>query len=134
LAGRSSRHRIDETDLALGARIRARRLDLALSQTTLARAVGVSYQQIQKYERGVDRISVSVLIKLAGRLECSASSLVGEALAEDISPVPARLEAPGVPELLHIFSRIRSDRLRRRLLDFLAEFASAADAPTDRAA
>ncbi len=129
---RSSRHRIDETDLALGARIRARRLELELSQTALARAVGVSYQQVQKYERGVDRVSVSVLIRMADRLGCSVSSLLGEADDEDAASVPAKLQAAGASELLDIFARIQNGRLRRRLLDFLAEVTSAVDAPSDR--
>lgn len=53
----------------IGARIRARRNELGLIQEQLATALGISYQQIQKYENGSNRITVDRLLLLARRLE-----------------------------------------------------------------
>ncbi len=56
-------------DGAIGERIRRRRVELGLTQDQLACRLGVSYQQIQKYERGANRISASRLYALARRLD-----------------------------------------------------------------
>ncbi len=50
-------------------RLRARRRELKLTQSALAEAAGVTFQQIQKYESGQNRISASTLCRLAKRLE-----------------------------------------------------------------
>ena len=56
-------------DIHVGSRVRLRRNFLGLSQTKLGEAVGLTFQQIQKYERGVDRISVGRLVHMAQVLE-----------------------------------------------------------------
>lgn len=61
-------------DLEVGKRIRKRRLQLRLSQTALGAAVGVSFQQIQKYERGVNRVSASTLYEMANVLRTPIAS------------------------------------------------------------
>lgn len=128
----SQRFRIDETDIALGARIRVRRNELKLTQETLAEALGVTYQQVQKYERGIDRISVSMLIKIARRLDCTVASLIGEQPGSVDDSLAPRLAVPGALELLDIYSRIGSSSTRRRLLDLLSDLAADAPAPQDR--
>lgn len=55
-------------DVQVGVRIRTRRKELGVSQQTLAEACGVSFQQIQKYERGANRISFSRLVEIARAL------------------------------------------------------------------
>jgi transcriptional regulator with XRE-family HTH domain len=55
----------DPIDKHVGNRIRLRRLDIGCSQTKLAKAVGVAFQQVQKYEKGTNRIAASRLYKLA---------------------------------------------------------------------
>lgn len=59
----------DPIDIAVGARIRRRRLELKVSQEKLAGAIGVTFQQVQKYERGTNRVSASMLAKCAKELE-----------------------------------------------------------------
>ena len=59
----------DNFDRHIGQRIRLRRLDLKLSQQNLGDALGVSFQQIQKYERGVNQVSTATLIKIANELD-----------------------------------------------------------------
>mgnify|MGYP000887222492 FL=1 len=55
----------DPVDIHVGSRVRLRRTLLGLSQDKLARAIGVSFQQLQKYERGTNRISASRLFALS---------------------------------------------------------------------
>lgn len=119
----SQRFRIDETDIALGARIRVRRNELKLTQEMLAEALGVTYQQVQKYERGIDRISVSMLIKIARRLDCTVAALIGEEPGSVDDVLAPRLAIPGALELLEIYSRIGSSSTRRRLLDLLSDLS-----------
>ena len=59
----------DPTDRHVGSRVRMRRLMLGLSQTTLADALGLTFQQVQKYEKGVDQISASKLQKISEFLQ-----------------------------------------------------------------
>ena len=72
---------IDRFDRALGMRVRARRRRLGLSQSDLGKAVGLVFQQIQKYESGSNRISCSKLVELAHALECRPSDLI-----DDLTP------------------------------------------------
>lgn len=55
-------------DALIGARIKGRRIALKISQTTLAEAIGVRFQQVQKYESGANRVSASRLLMIAETL------------------------------------------------------------------
>ena len=78
-------------DQRIGALIRQRRLELGVSQTTLADAVGVTFQQVQKYEKGINRVSASTLMEIATALDTRVSALLplvsrseaGELASED---------------------------------------------------
>ncbi|KAK0339756.1 hypothetical protein LTR94_033288, partial [Friedmanniomyces endolithicus] len=62
-----ARTKIEEphaVDLHVGRRVQERRLELGLTQSALARAVGVSFQQVQKYEKGSNRVSASKLFEI----------------------------------------------------------------------
>ena len=59
----------DPIDVAVGHRIRVRRKWLGISQSNLADHLGVSFQQVQKYERGANRTSASMLVRIAEKLE-----------------------------------------------------------------
>lgn len=80
MAGRSradaARTAQDEAiDRQVGANIRMRRRLLRLSQSDLALQLGLTFQQVQKYEKGVNRVSSSVLWRLAGQLRCKVDQL-----------------------------------------------------------
>lgn len=64
-------------DVLVGLRIRQRRMWLGMSQTELGEALNVTFQQIQKYERGRNRVSASALIMIAKKLEVSPATLLG---------------------------------------------------------
>lgn len=76
-------------DRAIGARLRARRVALGLSQDQLAQALGVSYQQVQKYENGSNRIAAARLVVLAERLKTTVAALTGETARPAAGPVPS---------------------------------------------
>ena len=61
------------TDLHVGERTRQRRLELGMTQTELGRALGLTLQQVQKYERGINRVSSSRLFDLSRALHVSVS-------------------------------------------------------------
>jgi transcriptional regulator with XRE-family HTH domain len=107
----------DPIDVAVGARVRIRRRWLGFSQTQLANALGITFQQVQKYERGSNRVSASMLVKIAAKLETTVAALVGE---DGQAPVEAiiyaQLATPGATELLAAFAQIRDGDSRRALV------------------
>lgn len=56
-------------DTAIGAKVRSRRLEIGMSQERLAELLGITFQQVQKYEKGVNRIAASRLYYIAQALE-----------------------------------------------------------------
>lgn len=70
-------------DAHVGNRLRERRILLGLSQTRLGESLGLSFQQIQKYERGIDRISVGRLVHLAHVLDVPITYFFEELSAPD---------------------------------------------------
>lgn len=66
-------------DIHVGKLVRIRRHELGLAQSGLAEAVGVSFQQVQKYERGDNRVSASMLVKIATALSVAPGYFLDEA-------------------------------------------------------
>lgn len=69
----------EDGDRILGEIIRRRRRETGMTQLELGQSAHVSYQQVQKYETGANRISFSMLIRMAKGLGCTVSDIVGEA-------------------------------------------------------
>lgn len=67
-----------EIDVKIGANLRGRREAIGMTQAQLGQAIGVTFQQIQKYERGANRISAAALLRIANALECSVADLYGD--------------------------------------------------------
>lgn len=103
--------RSGDFDAALGERLRKHRRDRGLSQSKLAKRVGLTYQQIQKYENGESRVSAATLVKLAAAMELRLESLIGDG---------SNLQIPADPgaslvlkdRLLAAFEGIRSPQLQ----------------------
>lgn len=93
-----SRAKIKAADAEIGARIRRRRRNLGLTQQDLAKAAGVSYQQIQKYERGTNRVSASRLYLISLALETNPmfffENLGGYFYKSEKMPVEQPLDHP----------------------------------------
>ena len=63
----------DPIDVYVGSRVRARRMGLRISQAQIGKTLGVTFQQVQKYENGANRIGSSNLYKLSQALEVDVS-------------------------------------------------------------
>lgn len=104
----------DPADIQVGHRVRALRLDKGTSQTALGVMVGVTFQQIQKYEKGTNRISSGRLQKIAEALNVPMSSFYdsvpADADADDVNgnSLFAMLQKPGAMRLLKAFNKIES--------------------------
>ena len=120
-------HSPNRLDVALGLRIRQRRKALSVSQTALADAIGLTFQQIQKYERGFNRVSFSRLVDIPHALECRVVDLIGD-LDDAGMPSPlfrqdtAHLRESGAPELLAAYAAAPPS-LRRVVLKLVTEIA-----------
>jgi transcriptional regulator with XRE-family HTH domain len=114
----------DPIDVEVGGRIRIRRKSLRLSQSALAEARDLTFQQVQKYERGSNRVSASMLVKIAAKLETSVGALVGENDADRHShDVYQRLAAAGALQLLDAYSRLPDPQTRRAVVHLVEAMA-----------
>lgn len=117
---------LDPIDRAVGERIRDRRKGLKVSQSALAEALGVSFQQVQKYERGSNRVSASTLVRTARRLDTTVADLVGEAAnGRTDDDMFAKLAIPGATELLTAYAELEEASLRAAVLNLVRSVASA---------
>ena len=106
----------DPLDVAIGARVRARRRMLGMSQTALGEELGVTFQQIQKYERGINRISGSTLVRLGRVLGVPAGSLLGDDEKAEDAPPWAYLMKSGVAETIDALASVKSPQIRRQIV------------------
>lgn len=117
-------------DKRLGERVRARRLEIGMSQEKLADLLGVTFQQVQKYEKGVNRIAASRLAAISGALEMSVSEFY-EGLIEnsrDPTSTPRSLDRalanPHAVELVVLYDTIKNQQVRKRVLELVRAMAS----------
>ena len=117
--------RVTALELAIGARMRTRRRQLGLSQSQLADKLGVSFQQVQKYERGANRVAASTLVAASLALGTTVSWLVGEESSgrDDDEDVFRALAKPGALEILQAFNAIAAPSARMAVLALVREMA-----------
>lgn len=80
---------VSEVDKYAGASVKRERLARGISQETLAKAIGVTFQQVQKYEKGTNRITIGRLAQVAQALDISLYALLppdGHAIADTTDP------------------------------------------------
>ncbi|HTZ36312.1 MAG TPA: helix-turn-helix transcriptional regulator [Stellaceae bacterium] len=112
----------DPKDVHVGKRIRMRRLLLGMNQETLAKALGLTFQQVQKYEGGANRVSASRLERVAEVLGVSVEFFFAGLGAEQGSLPPEeaqlreRLERPETIELIRLYYAIPDAEVRRHFL------------------
>lgn len=115
-------------DIALGAAVRIRRRTIGMSQEALADQCGVSFQQIQKYENGANRISFSRLVQIARALRCRVTDLMDvfdgpdKETAEDLDLL-GRMRTPGALELLSAYDQLAPE-VRSSLLNLVRTLTS----------
>jgi transcriptional regulator with XRE-family HTH domain len=126
-------------DRHVGLRIRLRRKELGISQERLAEAIGLTFQQIQKYERAANRVSASKLFEMARALSTNIAYFY-EGLSDQPAPVGEDkprdavqefLLTPEGIELATMFPQIPRGRVRRRILDLVRALASQPDIGSD---
>jgi transcriptional regulator with XRE-family HTH domain len=114
----------DPLDSVVGAKIRIFRANRGLSQTALAQAIGVTFQQVQKYESGTNRVGAGRLSRIAVVLGVSIGQLFESSDNAGDATSPFRLLAePGALRLLKAFSRTSDPRVRRGITLLLESFA-----------
>jgi transcriptional regulator with XRE-family HTH domain len=115
----------DPTDIHVGMRLRQRRTLLGMSQEKLAKAFGVSFQQVQKYERGANRISASRLHLLTKILDVPITyffeglpSMSQDQTIEAMEPDGSeQMTSRETLELVRAYYRITDSHVRKRLVD-----------------
>jgi transcriptional regulator with XRE-family HTH domain len=123
------RRRPNPIDIHVGNRVRLRRITLGMSQERIAEHLGVSFQQIQKYEKGVNRVSAGRLQEAARALGVLAAyffegapgdapAIVGDT-ERGSSAIVAFLLTPEGIGLNRAFSRIKDSKIRRRVIDLV---------------
>ena len=115
----------DPVDIHVGARIRTRRLMIGMNQETLARALGLTFQQVQKYEGGANRVSASRLSQIADILGVSISHFFSDLEPDGAEPSASdreareRLQRPETIELVRAYYAITDQRTRHQFLEMV---------------
>jgi transcriptional regulator with XRE-family HTH domain len=118
-------------DVHVGNRIRMRRLLLGMNQETLANALGLTFQQVQKYEGGANRVSASRLSAMAEILGVPISYFFGDLQSDeaDVSPEDQRwrdyLQRPETIEFIRLYYAIPDERARQQFLEMTKALADA---------
>ena len=112
--------RTAEADKRVGACVRAARVNAGLSQSKLAIELGITFQQLQKYEKGKNRIAVSTLLLIADALSLPVQSFFDsvERQANDGSDWPDLLSKDNI-RLIRAFSNIGDPEVRRRIMGLI---------------
>jgi transcriptional regulator with XRE-family HTH domain len=127
--------RADSRDAEVGRRVRSRRLECRLSQTELADRIGVTFQQVQKYEKGVNRIGAGRLQRISEALEVPISFFFGGGAngtnsARETGPTSGNesvfgfLQTSGSVRIVKAFHRIKSRKARQLLVEMAEELAT----------
>jgi transcriptional regulator with XRE-family HTH domain len=121
----------NEIDRHIGKRVRARRILLGMSQEKLADALGLTFQQVQKYEKGVNRIGASRLLHMAAILDVNIEfffegvpGLRAGGFSDD-SLVAEFLTRSESDRLVRGFLKLKDDETRRKVADLVDWLASA---------
>ncbi|MGA9658376.1 MAG: helix-turn-helix transcriptional regulator [Asticcacaulis sp.] len=120
-------------DLHVGARVRMRRKFLGMSQEGLAETIALTFQQVQKYERGSNRVSASKLYEISKALKAPVAyffegygehdAIEGFSESESEQFVHGFLMTTEGIELAESFPRIRNAKHRRRILELVRALA-----------
>lgn len=121
------------TDKYVGSRVRMRRLMLSMSQEKLGEKLGLTFQQVQKYEKGTNRIGASRLQHIAQILKVPVSfffeGVSGKQSEDGLSKAPVAdyvsdfLSSSDGLALTKAFTNIKDSKLRRRVVDLVEEIA-----------
>jgi len=116
----------DPLDTMVGARIRVLRIHKKISQTDLAEQIGVTFQQVQKYEKGTNRIGASRLSRISNVLGVSVGELFeSSGHRTDDASSPFRLLAePGALRVLKAYTQTTDPRIRHAIAELIEGIAA----------
>lgn len=120
----------NQIDINVGARIRLHRMRLGFSQSKLAEQLGVTFQQVQKYEKGMNRVGASRLQAIAGVFDVPVAFFFEDSAAPDSDGEPLEndftlfLETPEAIALNTAFAKIGDSGVRRKVLALVKSIAS----------
>lgn len=114
----------DPIDVQVGARVREIRVRLGMSQTKLGEALGVSFQQIQKYENGSNRMGASRLVQVSRALGVSLETIFQDVQTSDVQVTPAL--DPEAAKVARDWARIPDKTMRDSLRAVVHSMANAA--------
>ncbi|MEK9211599.1 helix-turn-helix domain-containing protein [Sphingomonas sp. 2378] len=114
----------DPFDVELGSRVRAQRLLIGMTQRELAIAMAVSFQQLQKYESGDNRMSANKVYLAAAALRVTVGYLMGEPTPTAKDHLDVAIGLPGTNQLFDAWRRIDSERDRRILISLARKLAA----------
>jgi len=129
---RTKQRSAGKPDIEMGKRIRLRRVEQRISQAELGQKLGVSFQQVQKYEKGVNRVGAGRLTKIAKVLGVPIGTFFGSADAGTIersdrhtpsSPLKL-LTVPGALRLLRAYGQLNDGKMRRSIVDLVENIAA----------
>lgn len=140
MSSENSQRDLDLADRHVGSRIRLRRLTLGLTQQQLADKVGITFQQVHKYEAGINRIRAGRLYELAGEMGVRTGwffeGLEGETDADEPSVDPLTVllaENPDIRMAVASLLKIEDPKLRQQLIRVIRTLAESCCSPrTDR--
>lgn len=121
-AARIKQRSVTAGDTTLGQRIRARRIEAKMSQAELGDRLGVSFQQVQKYEKGVNRVSAVRLAEIATALGESLDYFTGVQSATT-SSLTALLTDTSAQRLLRAFAKLTDTATRHKVVGLLESIA-----------
>ena len=112
-------------DAYVGSRIRERRTTMGLTQENLASALEISYQQVQKYEAGTNRVSAGRLYEIARKLDVEVSYFYEDLDPEqDVAPLDHGGKSRAVIELVQNFAEITDPDLRAAINGLMKSLAN----------
>jgi transcriptional regulator with XRE-family HTH domain len=119
----------NSVDVVVGRNVRAQRLAAGLSQGALGEQIGVTFQQVQKYEKGVNRIGASRLVRIAKVLNIAIPVLFDgveppKGLGSSQGAVGEHLAEPRAMRLAKAFADVSNSRLRLSIVELVERIAS----------
>jgi transcriptional regulator with XRE-family HTH domain len=115
-----------DVDALVGERVRSRRLQAKMSQAKLGEAIGVTFQQIQKYEKGANRIGSGRLFKIAEVLQCDITEFYDSVRNDPTitsTPFSKFLATNEGVAIIEAMVKIKSQALRRAVIDIAEKLA-----------
>jgi transcriptional regulator with XRE-family HTH domain len=119
-------HPAADIDVLIGERVRSRRMQAKISQAALGEAVGLTLQQIQKYEEGTDRIGSGRLLEIAKALECDVMEFYVSSNSDQTiagAPLSTFMATTDGVAIIKAMLKIKNHALRRTVIDIAEKLA-----------